>query len=53
MIAKENHEDLLINTALGETDYVMSGFQTKYEIYINKPIEMDKIEGALRIFGMI
>ncbi len=39
---------IIVTTALGETNYIMSAFETGMEAYVNKPIEIDKMENAMR-----
>lgn len=44
---------VIVATALGETNYVMSAFRTGMEAYVNKPIEVNNIEGAMKKLGLI
>lgn len=44
---------IIITTALGETDYVMSGLKTGLEAYVNKPIEMNNMEDAMKKLGLL
>lgn len=44
---------IIVTTALGETSYVMSAFTTGMEAYVNKPIELDKLEEAMRKLSLL
>lgn len=44
---------IIITTALGETNYVMSAFNSGGEAYVNKPIELDKLEEAMKKLELI
>ena len=39
---------VIVATALGETNYVMSALDTGLEAYVNKPIEIEKMEDAMK-----
>ncbi len=47
-IEEANRTKIIVTTALGETSYVMSAFTTGLEAYVNKPIDLDKLEEAMR-----
>jgi len=44
---------IIVTTALGETDYIISAFTTGLEVYVNKPIELDKLEEAMKKLALI
>ena len=44
---------VLIITAFGETNYIKSALETEMEAYVNKPIEIDKIEEAMKKIGIL
>lgn len=44
---------IIIATALGETQYVMSGMNTSNEIYVSKPIDIEKMKEALNKLALI
>lgn len=44
---------IIVVTALGETKYVKSAFETGMEAYVNKPIEVNNIEEAMKKLGLI
>lgn len=44
---------IIVTTALGETQYIMSGFETGLEMYINKPVETDRMEAAMEKMGLL
>lgn len=44
---------IIVTTALGETDYVMSAFETGMEAYVNKPFEVSDIEEAMEKLGLL
>lgn len=44
---------IIVTTALGQTQYVMSGIETGLEMYISKPVETDRMEAAMRKMGFL
>jgi len=44
---------IIVTTALGETDYVMSAFKTDMEVYVGKPLGIDSMEKAMGKLGLI
>ena len=44
---------IIVTTALGETDYVMSAFKTDMEVYVSKPLGIDSMEKAMGKLGLI
>ncbi len=52
-IKEERRVKIIVTTALGETDYVMSGIETGMEAYVNKPIAMSGMEDAMKKLGLI
>lgn len=52
-IEEANRTKIIVTTALGETSYVMSAFTTGLEAYVNKPIDLDKLEEAMRKLAVL
>ncbi|WHH61353.1 response regulator [Petroclostridium sp. X23] len=52
-IDKSKRAKIIVATALGETNYVMSAFETGMEVYVNKPIDLDKLEEAIQKLGLL
>ncbi len=52
-IEEANRTKIIVTTALGETNYVMSAFTTGLEAYVNKPIELNKLEEAMRKLAVL
>lgn len=52
-IEESNRVKIIIITALGKTDYVMSAFETGMEAYVNKPVDMDMMEEAMKKLGLL
>lgn len=44
---------IIITTALGKTNYVMSAFETGLVAYISKPFEQKNIETAIKMLGLL
>ncbi|WHH61377.1 response regulator [Petroclostridium sp. X23] len=44
---------IIVATALGETSYVMSAFTTGLEAYVNKPIDLDKLEESMKKLALL
>ena len=44
---------IIVTTALGETQYVMSAFETGMEVYVNKPIVTEKMEDAMKKLNLL
>jgi two-component system, chemotaxis family, chemotaxis protein CheY len=44
---------IIITTALGETQYVMSGLVTGMEAYISKPIDPEEMENTIKKLRLI
>lgn len=52
-IEEANRTKIIVTTALGETNYVMSAFTTGLEAYVNKPIDLNKLEEAMRKLAVL
>jgi len=44
---------IIVTTALGKTDYVMSAFKTDMEVYVSKPLGINDMEEAMKKLGVI
>jgi two-component system chemotaxis response regulator CheY len=52
-IDESKRAKIIVTTALGETSYVMSAFKTGAEAYVNKPIDLDKLEEAMKKLALL
>lgn len=52
-IEEQKRAKIIVTTALGETSYVMSAFDTGMEAYISKPIYLDKLEEVMKKLKLI
>ncbi len=52
-IEESKRVKIIITTALGKTDYVMSAIKTGLEVYVSKPLDLGKMEEAMKKLGLI
>lgn len=51
-IPKDSCVKVIITTALGETDHIKSALEPELVVYMNKPLEFEKIETAMKSLGL-
>lgn len=52
-IEESKRVKIIVTTALGQTQYVTSAFETGMEVYVDKPIVTEKMEDAMRKLRLI
>ncbi len=52
-IEESKKAKVIITTALGETSYIKNAYEHGMVQYVCKPIEVDKIENAMKLLGLI